>query len=108
MASALLFQENNYRVWVFSRCKTSKSDTAEEKNVVRGEQDLSSRNLLEVGEVRDGLYHYRPTPVPALTAILATQSTSPDLWHMRLSHSFASRLSHISFTPHFRYHGHFI
>lgn len=58
-------------------------------------QDLHSKKLIGMGEVRDGLYHLTqpsPTPFSAMPVI----SSSPNLWHMRLGHPSPARLSKLS------------
>lgn len=59
-------------------------------------QDLSSRKLIGVGEVRDGLYHYIPPPTPSPIAMPATYLPESTLWHIRLGHPSAARLSSLS------------
>ncbi|GAA0150606.1 hypothetical protein LIER_09513 [Lithospermum erythrorhizon] len=66
-------------------------------------QDLTMRNLIGVGEWRDGLYHFRSIP-EAWTLHVASRG-DPNLWHCRLGHPsdrvvrvlpFVSSSSHLS------------
>jgi hypothetical protein len=52
-------------------------------------QDLSTRKLIGTGEVRDGLYHYKP-----LSASVFHSQRIPDstLWHQRLGHPSTSSI----------------
>jgi len=53
-------------------------------------QDLSTTKLIGTGEVRDGLYHYKPFS----TSVLHSQRIpDPTLWHQQLGHPFISTIS---------------
>jgi hypothetical protein len=52
-------------------------------------QDLSTRKLIGTGEVRDGLYHYKPFYASVFHSQCISDST---LWHQRLGHPSTSSI----------------
>jgi hypothetical protein len=54
-------------------------------------QDLKSKKLIGIGELRDGLYYFHGLYLPFVAA--ATLRSSSNLWHERLGHILFDRLS---------------
>jgi len=52
-------------------------------------QDLSTRKLIRMGEVRDGLYHYKPFSASVFHSQRISDST---LWHERPGHPSTSSI----------------
>ncbi|CAH9085646.1 unnamed protein product [Cuscuta epithymum] len=56
-------------------------------------QELSSRKLIGVGRLRDGLYYMES---PGSERVALSVSITSDLWHQRLGHASDGKLHHIS------------
>ncbi|KAJ0078424.1 hypothetical protein Patl1_37243 [Pistacia atlantica] len=58
-------------------------------------QDLATRKLIGMGELRDGLYYFRAIKIPIATTNI-THDSKLNLWHQRLGHLPFDRLSLIT------------
>ncbi|CAH9141419.1 unnamed protein product [Cuscuta epithymum] len=62
-------------------------------------QNVSSKKLIGVGKLCDGLYYLEP---PRSEGVAMSVSITPDLWHQRLGHASDGKLHHISSLKGFR------